>query len=311
VSETSSDAIKPAPPTARATIYDLGYKRYAGGRRPQSTRWRVISRNQLAQSWKTWWRFKAWIALTVLITVVLGAVMVLIQKEEFTPLRRNGAFIKMIDGMVFGSGSFYARVCFLLSLTAGAGVVATDMRSGAFTFYFARPVRALDYIAGKLVGLFVLQACVILVPMIVLTLVRLGLSHDTDELLRNLSYLPKAMLIGTMGALAFAGLSLGFSSLLPSPRQSVALWAGYYILISTMFVGVGMALKIPELGVIDIAFAIETLAYRLFDVAPSTDVPMASLPAAVAALLGNVALGVGIAYLRIRATAHAGIGGGS
>lgn len=306
-----SDAVKPGAPVARGTIHDLGYKRYAGVRRAQSTRWRVIARNQLSSSWKGWWRYKAWIAVAVLITVVLGATMVLLEKDEFKAFTRNGAFMKLIDAMVFGSGNFYSIVCFLLTLTAGAGVVATDMRSGAFTFYFARPVRAVDYVIGKLVGLFVLQALVILVPMTLLVLVRLGLSSDTDELIRNLSFLPKAMMIGGLVALAFAGLSLGFSSLLPSPRQSVALWAGYYIILSTLLSLIFHGIGVPALSVLDIGTARDALAFRLFDVMPDSKFEIASLPAAVIGLLANAGLGVGMALLRLRSTAHAGIGGGS
>ena len=35
-----------------AAIHDLGYKRYVGTRRPQSTRWRVLVKNVVSTSWR-------------------------------------------------------------------------------------------------------------------------------------------------------------------------------------------------------------------------------------------------------------------
>lgn len=136
-------AAKPAAvPVARGVIHDLGYKRYGGLRLPQSTRWRVIMRNQMATAWKTWWRYKAWVGVTVLITVVLAALMFFLDTEEFSALRQNGRVVSFVDGLVFGSIRFYVKAGFLMTLTCGAGIVANDLRTGAFTFYFSQIGRA-------------------------------------------------------------------------------------------------------------------------------------------------------------------------
>ena len=47
-------------------------------------------------------------------------------------------------------------------------MIAGDMQSGAFTFYFARSTRPIDYVLGKLGGLGVLVAGLVFVfPVIV------------------------------------------------------------------------------------------------------------------------------------------------
>jgi ABC-type transport system involved in multi-copper enzyme maturation permease subunit len=296
-------------PVARAVIHDLGYQRYAGLRLPQSTRWRVIMRNQLSAAWKNWWRYKAWIGLSVLITVVLGAIMVALRQEVFNGIRQNGIVVSFVDGMVFGSIRFYVKVGFLVTLTCGAGIVANDLRTGAFTFYFSRPVRPIDYLLGKIAGLFILQAFVLLLPMLVLTFVRLGVSDSTDELVANLELIPKIVMVGGLASLAFATVSLGFSSLFSNRALSIGLWAGYYVIVSSIFVAIGVGTKNPDIAALDFPFALSSMAFHLFHLqSVGTDI-VASQTASILGVVANIAAGAGLAYWRISANAHSGIGG--
>ncbi|MCA9676220.1 MAG: ABC transporter permease [Kofleriaceae bacterium] len=291
-------------------IHDLGYKRYVGTRRPQSTRWQVITRHQLASAWKTWWRYKMWLAVAVIITIVIGAIMVVSKSESLGDLRKAGVIVRLVDGLVFGSVQFYAWVGFLVSLTVGAGVIAGDIKTGAFTFYFARPVRTIDYVLGKLAGLFLVQAFVILLPMLALTLVRLGLSQDTDELVGNLQYLPKTILVGGLGALAYASASLGFSALLNNPRQTVALWAALYLIGGSIVTLISEVTKTPWIGAMDISLALQSLALRIFDVdALGRSAVAASIPTALLSLAIWIGFGVAASFFRIQQTGHEGIGG--
>src|SRR3954452_23393136 len=132
-------------------IHDLGYKRYAGVRRDAGTRWRVIMRHQIAMAWKTWWRFKAWLGMAVLISFIAGAVMYLFSNKVFHGMGRMGDAVLLIRDMALpGAIEWYCRAAFICSLTLGATVIAGDAQSGAFTFYFARSVRPRDYVIGKL-----------------------------------------------------------------------------------------------------------------------------------------------------------------
>ena len=294
-----------------STIYDLGYKRYLGTRRSQGTRWQVISRHVLSQSWKKWWRYKVWMVLAVITTIVVGAIMVASRSERLGDLRDAAPVVSLVDEIVFGSIRFYTAFAFLFSLTVAARVVASDLQTGAFTFYFSRPVRTIDYVIGKIVGLFVLQATLLLVPILVITLVRLGLSESTDELIKNLAYVPKSLLVGTIGALTYACLPLGFSALLGKPNLNLAVWAGFYVIVSTMIAGFAIYAEVPALATVDPVFALVSLSFRLFDVRAAGGEMLAPMGAAAAALLAYSALGATIAYLRVNAAAHVGIGGGS
>ncbi len=326
---TTAEAGTAAPARRKGAIHDLGYKRYVGSRRPQSTRWRVVMRHQIAHGWKTWWRYKMWVGFAVIATIIVGAIMVALRSDmtavgmareagdmpEALEALRAGAeaqMIRVVDTFVFGSIAWFCKIAFLTTLTVGAGIVASDLRTGAFTFYFARPVRPFDYVLGKLAGLFVLQAFIVLVPLVVITLVRLGLSEKTDELVANLEYVPKALLIGAVGALAYASASLGVSALIDNPRQTTALWAALYVIGGFILIGIGIAAEMPGIAAIDIAFALESFSYALYDFHPfDTDKVFPGMGVCLISLLTWCVVGVSIAYWRVRATGAAGIGGGS
>jgi hypothetical protein len=299
---------EPAKPAG--TIYDLGYKRYVGTRRSQGTRWQVISRHVLSQAWKKWWRYKVWMVLAVITTVVVGAVMVASRSERLGDLRDAKPVIRLVDEFVYGSINIFTKFAFLLSLTVAVRVIASDLRSGAFTFYFSRPVRTVDYVLGKVVGLFVLMGTLILAPMMVITFVRLGLSENTDDLIKNLAYVPKTLAIGTVATLTYACLPLGFSAVFRKPNLNLAIWAAFYLLVTTFVMVIAIEMKTPNLGVIDPGYALLSLAQRVFDVNISGEEP-ASMAAALLGLLGMAAIGVAVAYLRVDRAGHEGIGGGS
>lgn len=296
---------------ATGVIHDLGYKRYVGTRRPQSTRWQVITRNLLSFAWKRWWRYKAWLGIAFITTVVLSAVMILARNSLPDEIGRSGVVVRLVDGLVFGSSRIYCKIAFLLSLTVGIGVVAADMRSGAFTFYFSRPVRPVDYIIGKLVALTILQASVLLAPMLIVSFVRLGISDDTDELIRNLALVPKSLLIGGVASLTYASVSLGFSAAMSSTKLNLALWAAYYLILTSIIGSIGAIADLQWLASIDIGLALSQLSAGLFGIQPFGQFVEPLVVTPLVSLLAYCAAGIAFAYYRVLEGAHAGIGGGS
>ena len=149
-------------------IHDLGYKRYVGTRRSLGTRWTVIMRHQIASAWKGWWRFKVWLICAVMVTVVTSVLLYTLQNNVFRRLSGFGPVTRFIDGILPDSTQWFCKVGFIVSLTISSMVVASDVQTGAFTFYFARSVRPRDYVLGKLAGLAVLLALIMLAGPVVL-----------------------------------------------------------------------------------------------------------------------------------------------
>ncbi|MBX3158606.1 MAG: hypothetical protein KF773_21745 [Deltaproteobacteria bacterium] len=298
---------------AKGQIHDLGYKRYVGTRRPPSTRWRVIARHQISFAWKTWWRFKAALGIAIIATCITSGLM-LFASERSTSVGLAQAIVKpLIDSALPESIIWFCRAGFLVSLTIGAGVVASDVQSGAFTFYFARSVKPFHYVAGKLVGLCALLAIIVFAGPMVISGLRVGIADSPEQLIEMLPYLGKTAIIGAVATLAYAAVPLGFSALLHNRRHALALWAAYYLIFGEMMHALGRASDSSGwIAAIDIPHAVQALAYDLYDIKfraqRDANIPV---EAAVVALAAHVVLAIAIVLHRVRAAQRAGIGGGA
>jgi ABC-2 type transport system permease protein len=296
--------------SATGTIHDLGYKRYGGARRAAGTRWRVIMRNQIATGWKTWWRFKASLGLAVLTTFIAGGVMFILHDKAVSDFA-GGFATTMADAALPKSIEWYTRAAFLVSLTIGSRVVAGDVQSGAFTFYFARSVRPRDYVLGKLGGMFGLIALIMLAGPLMLAIARLGLSESTDQLVGTLHLIPKAIAIGLLGTLVFSTVPLAFSALVGNVRYAMALWAAYYLVFGLMVSLLGRQSG-SWLGALDIATALEAVAMHLFDLqlfrGRAGFVPW---DAALASVAIHSVVAIAIIGYQIRRAYGSGVGGAS
>jgi hypothetical protein len=292
-------------------IHDLGYKRYVGSRRSIGTRWTVIMRHQLASAWKTWWRFKVWLVAAVMATAVAAGFLYLASGKIFRMLGgMSGQVIKFADGILPLSVEWYCKVGFIVSLTIGSTVVAGDVQSGAFTFYFARSVRPRDYVIGKLVGLGILLSLIMLAGPLVLAGLRLGLSEDAGELITLLPIVYKALAVGMLGTLVYSAVPLGFSAMIANRRYAMAMWAAYYIVIGSIASGIGF-LTTPALGALDLASAVKAISLNLFDVhfsGRNLEIPTS---VALISILGHVVVAIGLVFWRVRNAQQTGVGGSS
>jgi hypothetical protein len=292
-------------------IHDLGYKRYVGSRRSVDTRWTVIMRHQLATAWKTWWRFKIWLVAAAMATAVAAGFLYLASGKMFRMLGSlSGDVVRFSDGILPLSTIWYCKIGFLVSLTIGSTVVAGDLQSGAFTFYFARSVRPRDYVLGKLAGLGLLLGLVMLGGPLVLGALRLGLSDDFAQLVELLPVLGKAVAVGVLGTVIYAVVPLGCSAVLANRRYAMALWAAYYLLVGTMAQGLGRVTT-PAIGALDLPAALNAISLKLFAVRFTSGQNEVPASAALISILGHAAVAIAIVLWRVRRSQQTGVGGSS
>jgi hypothetical protein len=292
-------------------IHDLGYKRYAGSRRAVGTRWTVIMRHQMSTAWKTWWRFKVWLVAAVMATAVAAGFLYLASGKMFRMLGGiGGQVVRFADGILPLSMEWYCKVGFIVSLTIGSTVVAGDVQSGAFTFYFARSVRPRDYVLGKLAGLGALMALIMLAGPVLLAGLRLGLSDDLDQLIELLPIVAKALAIGALGTLAYAAVPLGFSAVIANRRYAMALWAAYYLVLGSMAERIGVVTT-PAISALDLPTALKTISLNLFDLHLSDGNLAISTSVALISVLGHAAIAIGLVFWRVRSAQQTGVGGSS
>lgn len=295
-------------------VHDLGYRRYHGTRRAPSTRWRVIMRHQIATAWSTWWRYKAWLVLAAITTVALGAMAFVWQTSAAPTLARSGVAggLPGTDLFLASVPGFFRQIGVLLTLTIGAGVIAADAGSGAFTFYFSRPVRPVDYLAGKLAGMVVLLSTLMAAPLVLLAIFRVGLAIEGDDLGRYLGLIPRGLAIGLLGSVVYAAVPFGFSALVTRRRNAIIAWAAWYFLLGQLFAGVSIVTGLP-IGALDLAMSFEAVAYAALDVTPPRIASKAVLPPvewALASLLLQTVLAIGVAYWKVREARRTGVVGG-
>jgi hypothetical protein len=299
----------------KGAVHDLGYKRYVGSRRPASTRWRVIMRNQIAMGWKTWWRYKLALFLAVITSFVSGALLYFFTNKVIRGVGASAGtdmVLRMGDGVVPMSLEWYARAAFVLSLTLGATIVATDTQSGAFTFYFVRSIRPRDYVLGKLAGYGLLVATIVVAGPFLIACLRLGLSADTTELVDNLAILPKILAVGLLTALVYTTIPLAISSVINNRRYALALWAAYYVVGMNIFRAVGLSSHSDILSSLHVGTSLTSVAYDLFDfrVLRGT-LQQIPLTTAVGSLLVQSGAALALLWYQVSRDHRSGVGGGS
>ena len=293
-----------------AAIHDLGYKRYVGTRRPQSTRWRVIVKNLVASSWRGWWRMKLWIIGAVITTFSIGVPMYIARNKLFEHMVSHGVAMNWADALLPFAFRFFPWFGFILGATVAASQVARDTRAGAFEFYFSRPVRPIDYVLGKLGGTALIMAMALLAGPLLLAIFRVALSLTFDERLSTLVVIPKVVLIGSLASIAYAAVPLAISTLSHRSRITIAVWVAFYLLFGLIVQGLAFGLHVRALGALNLPMAVLGSAFGLFDVKVPLFDQMPGLWPSIAALVGYSALAVAVLLVRVRQAERAGLGGG-
>lgn len=302
----------PAPRAGKGVIHDLGYARYAGERRSPSTLWRVIMRQQISHTWKTWWRWKPWLICAVITTVVCGVVMYVSRTATFDNFTREGGPLAFVDGVLSYSYRFLVKLAFLVSMTVGAAGVARDRETGAFAFYFSRPVRARDYVIGKLAGMTIVMASITLAGPLLLAVFRIAIARDTDEMIQLLPWLSRTVLVGGLAALVYAAVPLAVSAMIGKRTIAIVVWASYYVVGMFIFAVIGILAWNP-LAAVDPANAVVSLANGLWKIHIPGDEGkiFVETHVAIISLVAQTLLASTLFYLSVRKQATGAVGASS
>ncbi len=161
-------------------IFDQGYQHWEGTLSGHAWRWLAVTRQgvrvQLRKRGTKWTVASAFtpaLALAAILIVwglleqgssLLDPIRPLLQglPEEIRsgPKAYRSAVWTMAFHYFFGVQTFFAMV---LVLMVGPDLISQDLRFNAMPLYFARPLRRLDYFAGKLgvIGFFLLLVAVV------------------------------------------------------------------------------------------------------------------------------------------------------
>jgi hypothetical protein len=276
---------------AAPTIHDLGYKRYEGPRTPHRRRYLTVMRLTLKQSLK-WW---LWVTLVFAVAqvAIFGVIMYFLGRAAAIPDAGLAMDMLKPDALVWRLLTQWYGViplCFVVGLFAGGSAIADDARTGAFQFYFSRPVSKEHYLLGKLLAVCGLTCLLAVAPAVLLCLVRAATAPP--------SQLPAAglMLLRSVGLGLVVGLTLGIpvvalSSLSTSRGVVQGGWAAVFML-SWIVGGIVSSVTVspwPEL--ISIPANLQVLAAYVFGLPPPDKLPWWACAIVLGAILaGSAAL---------------------
>ncbi len=139
------------PSSAGSPIRDLGYSRYEGRRLPHRNRYRVLASRTLSLAWQS--GLVKTIVILGMFPMIVCAVLMYLQIRGAQLFESQGAPVparlqhpeRWVYYCVYWCQIWFA---FALSLVVASTAIADDIRTGAFQFYFARPITRTHYVAG-------------------------------------------------------------------------------------------------------------------------------------------------------------------
>ena len=296
-------------PNPTGTIHDLGYEPYAGPRLAQRRRFLVIARNVAAIAWRSRWGVKVPILLTALVTIGAATAMTFADRFGGMKILAGGKPLLPTTTVLFTATGIYGFLAFLLAAAVGWGAVADDMKTGAFQFYFSRPLRVRDYVAGKLCGVCLVVGMPMLVGPLLLALFHLALADGGAALVHDLPLVARTAAVGLVATLVYALVPLGIGALVRRRAPAQALFVVVFLVVSGIAKGMAQGLRMPTLGLLSITADVEAVVRAIYGIDRDPAHPPALLAALALAALG--ALSLAIVYRRVAAAETTGIGGGS
>lgn len=255
---------------SRAVIRDLGYQPYDGPRIVKSRTW-VITWTGLRGSLKSRWT--KWLGISALIaTGGFGVAIYMAMKiQDFTggmgmpiPPEINQKLFKadtFVGAAIMFCGGFLG---FFAALLVAGPSLADDLKGGGLHFHFTRPVKTIDYIAGKILPSTILVFLLGLIPAAALGFMRLSLSPEWEAISRPLMTLAKGIALAGICGLSISVPAVALSAF--TTRRGVAriLWALLYWIPPGIGAALAKVLNDNQYYVISISGGLEAISTRFF-----------------------------------------------
>jgi ABC-type transport system involved in multi-copper enzyme maturation permease subunit len=256
------------------TIRDLGYKRYDGPRLPHRSRFRVLIARTLSLAWASG-LVKTTIILGMFPMVVAGVVVFLKVKAQQV-LTAQGAPIQLEDPSFWVFYTVYwcqLWFAFAMSLLVAAPAISEDVRTGAFQFYFARPVSRSHYLVGKLVPVAVLLLILCAAPGLIVALLRVALSKTGEEALKHFPLILKTLVYVPLFATVLALPPIALSALSRRSGTVQGGWAALFFLPWILGEGMAAATGVSYAALVSIPTNLKLVGQHLFGMTPSYAIP--------------------------------------
>lgn len=209
-------------------IHDQSYRRYGGGKAALGRAWLVIARAGIVNMLRK--RMFLGLMLFAWFPAIVRAVQIYVttnfpQAAMFAATAETfRQFLEQQDFFVF-----------VVTIYAGAGLIANDRRANALQIYLSKPLMRSEYIAGKAAVLFTFLLLVTWVPAILLLIIQVLFAGNFQFVQKNLFLFPALTVASLLQVLVATFTMLALSSLSKSSRYVSILFAGIMLFTFAIF----------------------------------------------------------------------------
>lgn len=210
------------------TIRDLGYRPYDGPRLPPSNNTWVMLRQGMRRAWGSWLvklaTFLAFGPPLIAMALVVGARVLMRQMEsdpDADPIRAAEIMRTLFTVQTW---------LFVSAVTVGAGAsaIADDLTYRAFQFYFAKPVTAAQYLAGRVLAVAIWVFLLTFVPALLLDIALVG-TAPREVIAEQAGLLLPAFFYSLILAAVMSTSSVAVSSLSKSRALTMSAWLVLFV----------------------------------------------------------------------------------
>ena len=271
-------------------IHDQGYRRYAGPRAEPGTAWSVIARTGI----------RMLLTRRVFLVVLLFAWSQFVVRSVLLYLAANFPSMDLIAPSAQTFRDFFDQqgfFVFVVTVYAGAGLIANDRRANALQIYLSKPLTRAEYIAGKAAVLVVFLLLVTWVPAMLLLVLQAMFAGNLTFVRENLFLIPAMTVFALLEVLAVSFAMLALSSLSTSARFAGMLYAGAILFTTAIFQTVRGVTGSSAASWISFSANLAQVGDVIFGVAPRHETPWGISLLLVA---GLIALSLAVLRWRVR-----------
>lgn len=265
-------------------IHDQSYRRYGGGKVAPGRAWAIIARNGIMNMV----RKRAFLGLMLFawLPFLVRAVQIYVatnfpQASMLTP--DSSTFRDFLEQQDF--------FVFVITIYAGAGLIAADRRANALQIYLSKPLMRAEYIAGKAATLFFFILLVTLVPAILLLFLQVMFRGSFEFLRANLFLFPAITVATLLQAIVATFTMLALSSLSKSSRYVGILYAGIIFFTNAMFGAMAAITGSTKISWVSVTASLTQVMDVIFRIDPRYDTPwIVSLIAVVALVVVSISV---------------------
>jgi len=238
-------------------VYEQTYRHYDGPR-IVARRWLPVVRMTM----RPYWANKRNLILPLILCsymivsgvlfYIAGQAQTLVPKEAREQLGAVGAAARF---PLPGLNMDLQTLCFMflssslvlvwLMMLQQVGVICNDLRNGAYILYFSRPLRARDYIFGKILGLMAVPVSILVLTILVAYIQAVTMVLSADQAWSALSVVAR----GVFASVVFTAMPvlslLAASALASSERYAGAIYIIFWFLLPTTLRALAKMAGIP------------------------------------------------------------------